>query len=173
MINKANEAKICTPVLEQVLNPNRHQNPPVPSRKDPTIVQFLKRIDKFLQRTYIPKRQKLRNALEIPAYKPMLLAKDHHSRRLLQSSPGFESFRKEGNLLLVNTFKKLSLFSTGWQLPNQRHLFSLHLFLSCTLFCPFSLTHESKVWSGFPLFSIKPSPSSSHLSAVAITALGK
>ena len=41
-----------------------------------------------------------------------------------------------------------------------------------TIFCSFSLTHESKVWSGLPLFSIKPSPSSSHFSAVAITALG-
>ena len=32
-------------------------------------------------------------------------------------------------------------------------------------------THESNVWSGLPLFSINPSPSTSHLSAVAITSL--
>ena len=126
--NRQTRQKRSKPVLEQVLNPIRCLNLPVPSRKDPAIVQFLKRIDKFLQRTYIPKRQTLRDALEIPAYKPMLLAKDHHSRRLVQSSPGFESFRKQ--IFFLSTLLKSSLcFLLGGSCQ-----ISATCFL-CTYFC--------------------------------------
>ena len=53
--NRQTRQKRSKPVLEQVLNPIRCLNLPVPSRKDPAIVQMEKRIDKLHQRTHIPK----------------------------------------------------------------------------------------------------------------------
>ena len=95
--NRQTRQKRSKPVLEQVSNPIRCLNLPVPSRKDPAIVQMEKRIHKLHQR--IPITKSKLDALELPAYKPVLPAKDHHSRRLVQSSPGLNLFAKY--LLLV------------------------------------------------------------------------
>ena len=75
---------------------------------------------------------------------------------------------------MTHESKRLQLFYLGnrhsTKPPQSLQLFFVR-FLQL-IFALFLLTHESKVWSGLPLFSIKPSPSSSHFSAVAITALG-